>query len=479
MMAGAYKLEELPRNKKGYGFKAQIPGVSAQTFRASTKSEAKAKAMQHINDVQSGKVRTSPEITLSEYRAEIAPIAKWAPDTRRNNDWLWTRLIAPRFGDDPLSAIQRPQIRSWISDLEQSGVTGPRRHQALIHLKAMLNSAKADDRIVGVPVTTGLAVHPDDRVGHALTPDQAVLLSTEIGQRYGAVVLLGATTGLRIGELLALKPDDVDERQLVIHVRRSARGGAQGKSNITIGPGKTPAAKRDVPINQAHVKLIREHRAQFGLSPEGYLFTNTLGEWLVYQTFRQVFHRTVKRIVKTLPDFPLVRIHDLRKTTGRYLLDNRDLNPKDVARIMGHADVAMTYRAYSPLIPGDKSLPAHQADMAKRFELPGADKPETAIEPWMPPDAPRFVTPTKTCPGCGKEFVPVHRRKVTCSPACQWIRQNEQSRVRSQRVRDSRTVADVGLLAMGVLAAPSKNGAIAYAAVERWSDPIESARWGG
>jgi integrase len=485
MTSRAPWVEKLPRNPRTgeFGAKARVPALNrSKVFRAATWNEARSEALRWIDDTVSGRKRTSAEMTLGEYRAKYALIVEWAPDTRRNNDWLWAHLIAPRFADDPLSAIQRVPIRDWIADLKRDGVSDDRRHQSLVHLRAMLNSAKADGELeAGMPITKGFAPKPPARVGHALRPEQATLLAAEIGLRYGAVVLLGVTTGLRIGELLGLKPGDIDDRQMVLHMRRGVRGGAMGKASISIGPGKTTAAKRDVPINQAQLRLVREHLDQFGSSPEGYIFTNTLGGWLVYQTFRQVFVRTVKRIRKSAPDFPPIKIHDLRKTTGRYLLDNRDLNPKDVARMMGHADVAMTYQVYSPLIPGDKSLPSHQAAMAKRFELPGADEAETAIQPWTAPTTPRFVTPIKLCPQCGREFVPVHRRKVTCSPACFHLRRNEQARVRSQRARDRRTEPDLGLAALGVIGPTSsgRNGVPVLAVVETWAAPIRTARWGG
>ena len=97
-MAAAYKLEELPRTQRGYGFKARVPGKGSPTFRAPTKSDAKAKAMRWVDDVLSGRERTSPEITLSEYRAEIAPAAPGGSD----------RQSPPRFA--PQLARSRPLV---------------------------------------------------------------------------------------------------------------------------------------------------------------------------------------------------------------------------------------------------------------------------------------------------------------------------------------------------------------------------------
>lgn len=479
-MAAAYKLEELPRTQRGYGFKARVPGKGSPTFRAPTKSDAKAKAMRWVDDVLSGRERTSPEITLSEYRAEIAPAAPWGQDARRNNDSLWKLHVGPRFADDPLSTIGRPQIRTWIVELEKQGVGQATRHHALIHLKFLLNAAKRDGRIASVPDTTGLVRQPDKREGYALTPDQVMTLAEALPKQYGTIVLLGATTGLRIGELLALRPEDIDEQHMVITVRRSVKGSGDLKDRRTVGDPKTPSAKRDVPITRSHVNLVRDHIDQFGLSIEGYLFTSMVGRsnWLTYLAFRQVFGRAVKRLVKEI-DFPPIRTHDLRKTFGAHLVANADVPMQEKHKIMGHKQLSTLLDIYAPHLPGSKALPAHQATMAKRFELPGADEPEMAIEPWTPPDAPRYFVATKICPVDGVKFVPAHGRKVTCSPRCSRARRTAQSRVRTQRLRDSRIRADLGLVAMGVVSAPSKNGATAVAAVERWSDPIEYARWNG
>src|SRR5829696_8490988 len=170
--------------------------------------------------------------------------------------------------------------------------------------------------------------------------------------RFEALYMLAVTTGLRQGELLGLKWEDVDLEDGVVRVRRTL---ARHKGRLVLGEPKTKRSRRTVQLTQAAVEALEGHFARQTAQ------RNLLGELyehqgLVFATQRGTLVNPTnlrKRSFEPLLEkagLPAIRFHDLRHTCATLLLSS-NVNPKIVSEMLGHATIAITLDTYSHVLP--------------------------------------------------------------------------------------------------------------------------------
>jgi integrase len=185
-----------------------------------------------------------------------------------------------------------------------------------------------------------------------LTPDEArQLFAAASGHRFEAAFVVAVVTGLRLGELLALRWCDVElDDHPVVHVRGSLQR-AQGKLQI-LEP-KTSGSVRDVALAKIGADALRAHRVKqnaerlrLGSSWANHdlVFTNQWGRFLAPDYFVQ------KHFVGLLESAGLrrIRFHDLRHTFATLQLGSQQPIPiKIVSEMMGHTRTAITQDLYT------------------------------------------------------------------------------------------------------------------------------------
>jgi integrase len=188
---------------------------------------------------------------------------------------------------------------------------------------------------------------------HPLTPEQVKqLFEAARGDRLEALYVLAVTTGLRQGELLGLKWDDVDMEARTLQVRRTLM---TAKGGPVLSAPKTKGSRRTVKLSQTALEALRSHlerqlreieRAGDLWRENGLIFASEVGEPL---DRRDITMRCFKPLLKKagLPQF---RFHDLRHTCATLLL-SKNVNPKIVSEMLGHATIAITLDTYSHVLP--------------------------------------------------------------------------------------------------------------------------------
>jgi integrase len=172
-----------------------------------------------------------------------------------------------------------------------------------------------------------------------------------------ALFALAITTGMRIGELLGLRWEDIDWQRGILHVEQAVqlvRDRQTGRVVPRLAKPKTKAAQRPIGLSETALVSLQQHQTRqkterVALGPDwratGLVFTNDWGE---ISSFRTVSHRYKRLLVSAgLPDR---RFHDLRHTAATILL-LRGVNIKLVSEMLGHADIATTLRIYGHLLP--------------------------------------------------------------------------------------------------------------------------------
>ncbi len=168
------------------------------------------------------------------------------------------------------------------------------------------------------------------------------------GSEIEALLWLAIQCGLRRGELLALRWDDIDLNGGNVSIRRTLSRGASSK--LEFGEPKTAASKRRVSLSAALLEVVREHRRRqlehivthrSIYEDAGLVFADGLGRPLHPNALNRKFAEIIRRA-----GLPVIRFHDLRHTCATIMLA-QGVHPKIVQELLGHTDISMTMNLYS------------------------------------------------------------------------------------------------------------------------------------
>lgn len=164
-------------------------------------------------------------------------------------------------------------------------------------------------------------------------------------------------TGLRAGELLALKYKDIDFKDGMISVNKSVKYlTVDGEYKPLLSEAKTVASIRRVPILeeikpllQAHILHIRGASRVLSIKGDFLLFPSATGTYREQNNFLQAF----KRLCDKLDIQEGCTIHSLRHTYCT-ILARQGVSLLDASRLMGHSNVSITARVYSHVTDNEK-----------------------------------------------------------------------------------------------------------------------------
>lgn len=283
------------------------------------------------------------------------------PATRSGYETALARHVLPVFGNTPVKAIQPADVRRFVTELADRRAPGTVRNSYFL-LKAILDLAVTDGAIKTNPAA-GLArarnrVLPRSRKQeqHFLTAGKVQRLADAHADHYRTLILTAAYTGLRAGELAALRVRNVDLLRKRLLVKASMTY-VEGQGYVT---GETKNRQdRVVPLPGFLTELLQ---ARIANDPDAYVFTDSKGEHLRHNTFyRRHFKPALKRA--GLP--ATVRFHDLRHTAASLLIQ-QGAHPKAVCDWLGHSTITITMDRYGHLYPGDLENLAGKLDAAYR-----------------------------------------------------------------------------------------------------------------
>ena len=162
-------------------------------------------------------------------------------------------------------------------------------------------------------------------------------------------------TGMRLGELLALNPKDVDLEKRTIFITKSYQ--RLGKNDV-ITPPKTPKSKRVITIPEFLAADIKDYMdSLYDLQEDDRLFPITK-YYLEHEMQRGIKESGVKRI----------RVHDLRHSHASMLIE-LGFSPLEIANRLGHEKVETTLNTYAHLYPNKQTKLAERLDSEYREDL--------------------------------------------------------------------------------------------------------------
>ena len=158
-------------------------------------------------------------------------------------------------------------------------------------------------------------------------------------------------TGLRRGELLGLKWEDIDLEQGDLRVKRQI---ARINGEVIEAPLKTKNAYRTLPLAEDTIVVLKQQRKKVGSSP--WVFPSPTGGPISPDSVLHMLHRVLKRA-----GLPKVRFHDLRHTFATLALQN-GVDIKTVSGMLGHFSAGFTLDTYAHVTT------AAQKEAAKAME---------------------------------------------------------------------------------------------------------------
>ncbi|SCL38790.1 Site-specific recombinase XerD [Micromonospora rhizosphaerae] len=271
------------------------------------------------------------EIRLSDYGDRWIRERRLAPRTRQLYEYLFALHIRPHLGHIALAAIKPATIRSWRGKLLNGGTPEPQAVKAYCLLRAVLNTAVREDEILRqnpCRIKGYDRFHTPERP--TATIAQVYALADAMPARFAALIIVAALSGLRWGELAALRRCDVDLDAATVRVPRKL---AALKDRLEFGPPKSAAGVRVVALPAAAVEALREHLAEHVEDgPEALIFTGAKGAPLRSGNFGRAVKWT-----KTVASLGLsgFHFHDLRHT-GNTLAAASGASTRELMHRMGH-----------------------------------------------------------------------------------------------------------------------------------------------
>jgi integrase len=279
-----------------------------------------------------------------------------SPSTTKTRCSAWRNHVLQRWGQTSVVDVKTSAVKAWVTQMITDEIGVPTIIQAFGILRQVLGAAVDDNRIPRNPCS-GVPLPKSEHADRGyLSHAQVATLAATI-ERLPEVVRFLAYTGLRWGEMAALRVQDFDMLRRRVNVSRSVT--EAGK--LVWSTPKT--GKRRSVVFPA--SLTEELAAlMVGKTREDLVFTNLSGGVLRGSNFRpRFFDQAVEKCQKVDETFPTITPHDLRHTAAS-LAVSAGANVKAVQRMLGHAKASMTLDVYADLFDDDLEVVAAQLDTA-------------------------------------------------------------------------------------------------------------------
>jgi integrase len=324
-------------------------------FYGKTHKEVQDKLNKAKYELKQGMLATGPQRTLKvhleQWVEQVVKLTK-RPNTYKGYHSVIYRHLIPSLGYLKLQKLTIGHLQAFYA--EKSETLKP---SYLVFINAALSGALEDALKQGF-VARNVAKLVDlpsivRYEGQVLTVEQArKLLEVARGSRLDALLLVAITTGMRRGELVALRWSDIDLEKGVLQVRHNLTW-VRGMGYVE-GEPKTKAGRRKIALSSAVIGVLKEHRVgqeevrvKMGdrWKEKGLVFCSAYGAYfnpnLVWRAF--------KRLLKAA-GLPAVRFHDLRHGAATVLLA-AGVPLKVVSELLGHSSVAITADIYAHVLP--------------------------------------------------------------------------------------------------------------------------------
>ena len=330
-------------------------GAGRRYLYGATRQEVAKRMSAEMRNRQQGIATKSSAVTVGGF------LQNWLDEAVKPNVRPWTFKgyevivrchLSPDLGHIPLVKLGPQEVQALINRKREAGLA-PKYVQSIRGvLRTALNEGMRWEivhrnvaALVRVPRSEPKAIRPLSR------KEARVLLTAAQSDRLGALYSVALALGLRQGEALGLRWEDVDLAARVLRVENQLQ---RLDGRLQLVPLKTRTSKRTLPIPPTIVASLIQHQktqleerdtAGSRWKETGLVFTSSVGTGLdgpnVTKSFQRLLHSA---------GLEHRRFHDLRHSCATLLLA-QDVAPRVVMEILGHSQIALTMNTYTHVMP--------------------------------------------------------------------------------------------------------------------------------
>ena len=330
-----------------------------------TQAEVKAKLKAAIEDSANLDMVKAEQYTTGQWMDvwfENCAKIKVRPSSHQTYRGYIDNHIKPNIGDVPLSKLSSLHLQKLykkllaggrVDRIEAKGQPKGLSARTVRNINQVISSAMdfaKDQKLISSNPTDGCALPKLEHKEMKTLPVEQLTSFLREAKESGVFELyyIELATGLRRGELLGLKWEDIDLVQGSLRVQRQV---ARINGEVVEAPLKTKSAYRTLPLSADAVGVLQEQRKKSGSSP--YVFPSPTGGPISPDSVLHMLHRVLKRA-----GLSKVRFHDLRHTFATLALQN-GVDIKTVSGMLGHYSAGFTLDTYTHVTTSAKKEAAN------------------------------------------------------------------------------------------------------------------------
>jgi integrase len=312
--------------------------------------------------------------TFGTYAEQWREAKPHRPSTAKAVKQHLTRYAYPVFGKRRLSSITTSDVQSWATGLTKMHKLAPSTVRTVFNTVAAVFRAAAKDRKIARTPCEDIDLPPIPRKKIVpLTVAQVMALAGQMPDRYRALVIVGAGTGLRPGELFGVEVRHINFFKRTLEVEQQVQQTAG--HGVRVCELKTPTSYRTVPLPRVVVDALAAHLKAHPAEHDAFVFTAPEGGPIVYSHFMDnVWRQAVKDAGLPAGTGP----HALRHAYASTLIAAGE-SVKVVSERLGHKNAAMTLNTYSHLFPDSEDRTRRAIDAAFQDHADSVRTGETEV----------------------------------------------------------------------------------------------------
>jgi integrase len=340
-----------------------------ETLRQKTKAQALEVLDTHLSAVKSQQRLPGVNMPFSKFVA-----TEWKPNAslrlRKSSMRIYNfnldQHILPAFGEVPLRDLSRAHIESCLSGLQRKGYAVSTLRSVRATFSTVLEAA-AGRRFISDNPAHRIRIREADlkREPRFYRPPDVRRLIEQLEDPCRAVVSVAVLTGLRIGEILALRWKRVDLLNEMLEV-------AETYSSGEFGPPKTRSSRRVIPMSATLVQLFKQLRTTDS-EPESLVFATWKGTPL---NAKNLYNRQLAPACDAL-ELPRISWHSFRHTHATLLHETGE-SLKTAQSLLGHSDLETTLGVYTHTVPDSQKRAVERVAGVLNLDGPSSSSKKTS-----------------------------------------------------------------------------------------------------
>jgi integrase len=329
--------------------------LKRKVYYGKTREEVQIKLVAALSDVQKGIPIPTERQTLAKFlQSWLTEVVKPSvrPKTLKTYEYIVKLHLEPELGKKVLTKLTPQDVHQFLNGKLKTGLSARTIRHINDTLRCALNVAMKWGLVSrNVATLVGPPRIQREEI-RSFTPDEArKFLKVIKGERLEALFSVALSLGLRQGEALGLRWQDIDFEARTLRVSYAIQ---RIEAKLQMVEPKTERSRRVLPIPETVLSALRTHRSRqleerlllgSHWQETGLVFTSTIGTPLDPRNVVRIFHALLEKA-----ELLHFRFHDLRHACASLLLA-QGVPARTVMEILGHSQISLTMNTYAHVMP--------------------------------------------------------------------------------------------------------------------------------